>query len=728
MGRSLSVAVKLFSGCALATLAEMPAWSLPAIQAPAGAPGERADNRPDADGTAAIRQAPDASAQIEDIVVTAERRETTLQDTPVSVTAMSGETLNAIGIRNLEDFQFFVPGVSITNDALAIVNIRGIGTSAFGVATDPSSTVHYDGVYIPRPTTSYQDLYDVERIELLRGPQGVLFGRNSAGGTLLITSRPPTDQLEGTLALTVGNYDRLTLSGTISGPLGDGVRGRLTVLRNRRDGIYRDPVTGRRYQNDDNYAARATVAFDPSDGLEIVLRADYSREDETGYPSVREQYPQEFRDAGAFIPRNRRELALNTRPVNDVEAWGLSATVNYDLGGTTLRSISAYRGSRVAQVLDVDSTTLFLRDIAFDERSRSFTQELQLLSDSGDRLRWILGAFYLNERGSDQIQIIEPARRLAIPERNVTNAYALFGQATYSLTDAFRLTAGLRYSYEEKNFGFQVFVGDVLVDGARPSDSWSSFTPRLVAEYDVTDDVLAYASASRGFKSGGFQLGDGRPFLPESLWSYELGLKSYFFDRRLRLNIGGFYYDYTNLQVVEYVNGVATTTNAGQATITGAEIELTARPSRNLSINSSLAYLDARYDVFFDQGVSLAGNRLPNAPEWNLTFGVQYDIDLGEMGRLSLRGDAAYRSRVFFKANNDRLFSNDGYVLVNSRISLAMPGEHWEIAIFGRNLTNTRYATYRTVGTDTTGISNPSLPLAVFGEPRQYGIQVRYTF
>jgi iron complex outermembrane receptor protein len=670
----------------------------------------------------------ESNASLDEIVVTAERRETNLQDTPVSISALTGETLTAIGIKNLEDFQFFVPGISVTNDSMAIVNIRGIGTSAFGVATDPSSTVHYDGVYISRPTTSYQDLYDVERIELLRGPQGVLFGRNSAGGTLLITSKAPSRTLEGTVALTLGNYDKRTLSGTLSGPLTDGVRGRVTLLRNTRDGIYRDPVSRKRYQDEDNYAVRGTVAVDVTDAFDLVLRGDYSREDETGYPSVRESYPAEFAAAGAFIPTRRRDLALNTQPVNDVKAGGVSATANYNFGGATLRSITAFRQSDVAQVLDVDSTTLFLRDITFDERSKTFTQELQLLSDAGGRFNWIVGAFYLNERGRDQIQIIEPGRLIAIPETNVTNAYALFGQATYGITDRARLTAGLRYSYEKKNFAYQVFVDRALAVGETPKDSWKSLTPKFVLDYELSDDVLAYASATRGFKSGGFQLGDGKPFLPEDLWSYEVGLKSELFDRRVRVNAGAFYYDYSNLQVVQFVNGVATTTNAGKATIKGGEIEFTAQPTRDLNLNASLAYLDARYDVFFDQQVSLEGKRLPNTPKFNVTFGTQYGIDLNSLGRLTLRGDVAYRSRVFFKPNNDPRFGNGDYVLVNSRIALNLPGDRWEAAIYGRNLTDTRYATYRTVGTDTTGVSNPALPLAVFGEPRQYGVQLRYSF
>jgi iron complex outermembrane recepter protein len=210
-------------------------------------------------GSAWAQAQTQAPAALEEIVVTAERRETNLQDTPVAVTAITGDTLRALGAATIEDLQVFTPGITITNDSMAIINIRGIGTSAFGVATDPSSTVHYDGVYIPRPTTSYQDMFDVERIELLRGPQGVLFGRNSAGGTLNITSQAPTATLQGVVSATLGNYDRRTFSGTVSGPLGERVRGRLTVMKNDRDGIYSNPKTGEDYQNINRAAVRGTL-------------------------------------------------------------------------------------------------------------------------------------------------------------------------------------------------------------------------------------------------------------------------------------------------------------------------------------------------------------------------------------------------------------------------------------------------------------------------------------
>lgn len=669
-----------------------------------------------------------AAERLDDIVVTAEKREENLQNVPISITAMSGETLTATGISNVEDLQFFVPGVTITNDSMAIINIRGIGTSAFGVATDPSTTVHYDGVYISRPTTSYQDMFDVERVEVLRGPQGVLFGRNSAGGTLNIISKLPTKDLTGTLGVTLGNYGKQNLSGTISGSLSEGARARLTVVKNDRRGIYRDAVTGRRYQNQDNLAGRMTLAIDASDRLEIILRADASRDRETGYPAIRDSYPASLVAAGAIKPARPGEIALDTVPRYDVDAWGLSSTMRYDAGPIMVKAITAFRSSDVTQVLDVDATSIFLRNIVFAEKSKTFTQEVQLLSNDDGPLSWVMGAFYLNERGTDQIQILEPGRALAIPETNTTNAFAIFGQASYDLTNRLRLTSGLRYSYESKDFAYRILSDGSQVDNGTPTASWSAWTPKIGVDYDLSQDVLAYASASRGFKSGGFQLGDGKPFLPEYLWSYEVGIKSTLLDRRLRANLSAFFYDYTNLQVVQYINGVASTTNAGKATIKGIEAEFMAKPTNRLSLTSTIAWLDARYDVYFDQQTSLKGNRLPNAPKWAATLGAEYRAPLGSGGSLTFRSDVAWRARAFFKPNNDPRYASTRTTLLNGRISWEPGDGHWEVALYGRNLTNNRYATYKAVGTDSTGVSNPDLPLTVYGEPRQYGLQLRRYF
>ena len=488
----------------------------------------------------------------ETIQITAQKREASIQSTPISVTAISGDVLDQMGITNMDDFQFFAPGITITNDSMAIINIRGVGTTAFGVATDPSSTIYIDGIYQPRPTTGYQDMFDVERLELLRGPQGVLFGRNSVGGALNIISKAPTDDAEGTVGLTLGSYNKQTLTGTFSGGLTDNSRGRVTLLKNTRDGIYKDMLTGEEYQDEDTFAGRGTLAIDLSDKLEIVLRGDYNNDGGTGYISQRGGYTQDYVDAGAAIPKDDYDIALNYKPKTDVEVWGLSSTLTWTGDDYTIKSISSYRESDFDQTTDADATEFTVFNINFFEASESFTQEFQLSNTTPDGLDWITGLFYLKEDGSGGIDLLFDGLAIEITEENVTEAYAAFGQMTYDVNPKLRATFGLRYSYESKNYGYITNVNGGLDDTGTPDDSWSAWTPRFALDYDLADDIMIYASATSGFKSGGFQIGDGTSFEQEDLWSYETGIKSTLLENRLRANVGLFLYDYTNLQVVEY--------------------------------------------------------------------------------------------------------------------------------------------------------------------------------
>jgi len=679
--------------------------------------------------TAVADEADEDHGLLEEVIVTAQKREASMQDTPISITALTGDMMDSIGIRTIEDFTFFVPGITVTNDSMAIVNIRGIGTSAFGVATDPSSTVQIDGVYQPRPTTGYQDMFDIERVELLRGPQGVLFGRNSTGGTLNIISKAPSDEFEGVAGVTFGNYNKRTFSGTMSGPLSDTVRGRVTLLKNDRDGVYTDALTDDTYQDQNTFAGRATLEMDLADDFELVLRGDFSRERETGSLAIRTTpYPQEFADAGATLPTEDEIIALDTKPVADLDVWGVSATATWSGEDYTFKSITSYRESDIDQILDVDGTDLFLFDIGFQESSRAFTQEIQLSNNDPEKFEWIIGAFFLNEDGEGGIDILFQDPQIVIPESNVTNAYALFGQGTYNLTDRLRATVGLRYSYEKKSYNFGTLVNGTEVDSGAPNADWRAWTPRFAIDYDISDDVLAYASVTKGFKSGGFQLGDAGSFDPEVLWSYEAGIKSTLLDNRLRANVGYFQYDYTNLQVVEFVGGVATTSNAGKAKIEGIEAEFVARVGEGFDLNMNVAYLDAKYTNFFEGGEDFSGNRLANSPKWAYSFGAQYTKDMDFGGRLTVRGDYAWRDNVDFKRNNLPQFRADTYSLLNARLSYTTEDEAWEVSLYGQNLTNNRYASYITSARDITGGADANASSAVYGEPRQYGIQLRRTF
>tara|TARA_R110002096_G_scaffold195693_2_gene378376 strand:+ start:16404 stop:18509 length:2106 start_codon:yes stop_codon:yes gene_type:complete len=679
-------------------------------------------------GIAWGQAAANSGSLLDEVVVTAQKRESNLQDTPLSISALSGDTMQKIGIDTIEDFQFFVPGVTVTNDSMAIVNIRGIGTSAFGVATDPSTTVHIDGIYQPRPTTGYMDMFDVERVELLRGPQGVLFGRNSTGGTLNIVSKMPTEEFEGAVSFTAGNLDKFAFDGTISGALSDKVRGRFTLRQNKRDGRYTDIVTGATYQDQDTIAARATFVFDLSDDFSLEVRGDVNNDDETGFPAVRAGYEQDIIDAGATIPIGEDNVAFDTAPVNKTDTWGLSTVATWEGSDYTFKSLTSFRKSEVDQVIDADATDLFLFDIGFTENSRSLTQELQLFNTNPDRLEWIVGIFFLNEDGDGGIDILFPDPTIIIGERNTTNAYAVFGQATYHITDRLRATAGARYSLERKNYSFSTAVNGAVVDAGAPSDDWDSVTPSFALAYDITDDVMGYLSATKGFKSGGFQLGDAGSFDPEELWSYEAGVKSTLMDGRMRANVGVFSYDYTNLQVVEFIGGVATTSNAGKASVEGVEAEFALRVTDNFDINGTVAVMDSKYDLFFEGGEDFSGNRLANAPDLTYTVGAQYIVDLNNGASVALRGDYAFRDDVDFKRNNLAQFRSDSYSILNARATYITGDQRWELSVYGRNLTDDRYATYITVGRNAASEADNNVPVTVHGDPRQYGILVRRNF
>tara|TARA_R110001592_G_scaffold45983_1_gene146639 strand:- start:534 stop:3167 length:2634 start_codon:yes stop_codon:yes gene_type:complete len=697
----------------------------------------------DAESTTAIEKNVNTSAQatqkakkkdtlFEVIKITAQKRESSVQSTPISITAISGDVLEQMGITNMDDFQFFAPGLTITNDSMAIVNIRGIGTTAFGVATDPSSTIYIDGVYQPRATTGYQDMFDVMRVELLRGPQGVLFGRNAVGGALNIISKGPTEDFEGSVGLTVGNYNKQSLTGTFSGALTDTTRGRLTLLKNSRDGVYTDMLSGDKYQDEETFAGRGTLAIDLSDELYLELRADYNNDGGTGYISKRGGYTQDYIDAGASIPKDDYDIALNYKPKTDVEVWGVSSTLTWERDDLTIKSITSYRESDFDQKTDADATEFTVFNINFLEKSESFTQEFQLSNTVPKDLEWIAGLFYLNEEGSGGIDLLFDGLAIEIKEENITEAYAAFGQMTYKVSDKLRATFGLRYSYESKDYGFTTLVNSGLDDTGTPDDNWSAWTPRFALDYDLSDDMMVYASATNGFKSGGFQIGDGTSFEQEDLWSYETGIKSTLLDNRLRANVGLFYYDYTNLQVVEYDDdtGVSTTTNAGEAIIQGIEGEFVARITENFDVNLVVAYTNAEFE-FFPQGdgVDFAGNDVPNTPDLTYSLGAQYTAELDQVGYMVFRADYAWRDSVNFKSNNDNKFESDSYSLLNLRMSLLTFDDKWEVALYGTNLLDERYATYITAGRNLDGgRTSDGNTSNTYGEPRQYGVKVRYNF
>ena len=672
---------------------------------------------------------------IDDIVVTATRTgETRLQDTPLAVTAFDAKALDRNGIEDIRDLTSMTPNLQVTqNAAFAQVYIRGIGSNNVFGGSDPSSTIHMDGIYLARPASYFSNFLDIERIEVLRGPQGTLYGRNSVGGTVSIISRKPSDRFEGKAQLTYGNYNLARGEAYVSGPIVKGVlSASVSVLGTRRDGYLKNVVPGvADADNERTFGIRGQLRFTPNEALEVILRGDYlnSNDHLAGYIKLLQTTTDPLSNS---VLGNYRKIAVNLVPESRRRQKGAAAEINYDLGGVMLKSLTGYRENRLIQVGDTDGTALNVRRTDQFEKQHQFSEELTLSGKLGG-LSYIVGGYYFRERIQVRSAVTSfAANRVSFEPLIETEAWAGFGQLSYALSDQLTLTAGIRYTSERKDFT-QFADQRNAVTGAQIATyprsyatrgNYDSWTPKFGIEFRPADGVLLYATATKGFKSGGFNMSSVNPrqgFAPETLWSYEAGAKLDLFGRKLRLNTSVFHYDYSNLQVQSFLTpGVIDITNASDARVNGVEIETVYQPVKWLQLGGNLAYLDAVYknhpsalaagNIPFDA----SGKRLNLSPEWSYTVYAQGDVPLGA-GSMNLRGEWSYRSRQFFTASNAGLDQQRPYGLLNGTIGYSFPGDRFEIMVFGRNLTDRQYVT-----------STASFALGVVGrvgEPRTYGIR-----
>lgn len=676
-----------------------------------------------------------------DILVTATRTGATrLQDTPLAVTAFDAAALDATGIKDVRDLASLTPNLLVTqNGAMSQIYIRGIGSNNVFGGSDPSSTIHLDGAYLARPASYLSNFLDVERIEVLRGPQGTLYGRNSVGGTINVISRKPEQDLEAKAQLTVGNYGLLRAEGYVSGPIvADKVAASISFIGSRRDGYLDNIVPGvGDADNERTLGTRAQIRLTPSAPLEVIIRADYLHSDAAlaGYIKILQSTTDPLSNS---ILGDFRKISVDIRPAADQRDWGVAAEVNYDLSDSTqLKSLTSHRSNRLIQASDTDGTAIVFRRTDIFEDQNQFSQELDLTGKFGS-LSYIVGLYYFDEH-IDVNATVTTFSTIASSNRPSINTQALaaFGQATYAITDQLSLTAGIRYTRERKNFDQHVLrtssltgvtlTGFPVIYSSR--GIYKAGTPKFGLEFRPVNGVLLYASVTKGFKSGGFNFASINPaqgFEPETLWSYEAGAKLDLFDRALRLNGTVFHYDYKDLQVLSFLSpGVPDITNASNAKVDGVEIEAQLRPASWLQLGGNLAYLDAKYkdypsalrpgNIPFDA----SGNRLSLSPKWSYTLYSQVDAPLGE-GSVFARAEFSYRTRQFFTASNSGLDVQSGYALINASAGYTFPGDRFQLIAFARNLTDKEYVT--STASFGAGI------LGRVGEPRTYGLRavVRY--
>lgn len=695
----------------------------------------------------------------EEIIVTAEKREASIQDTALAITAVTGDLLESGGLDEIEDLSLDVPSLVFSRaGGEAQLYIRGVGTNLFGIGQDSSVAVHQDGVYQGRAQMGLNQFLDVERVEVLRGPQGTLYGRNATAGVINIIHRAPGDEPEGYVNLKLGNFNRYDGEAAYGGPIGDNAGFRLAVRYGSDGGFTEDldPRGGDEVDGGETMAARATLTFAVSDTINAKIIGDYTDFDgDNRTIRPRGDLHRSAAEGAQALP----DFDQTRNEVDSFQKWtisGVTAEVNADLGaGLTLTSITGYRQFEDSFRFNTDGTEIFVTQTHFERDTDQLSQEVRLACDCPD-YEWIAGLYYFTEDKEEALGL--PALNFGgafnIFATNKTDAWAGFGELTWHFSDRLDGIVGVRYSNEEKeDWNLRGLTGgnfDGLFGASDPmafsfafparntTDDWNAFTPKLGLKYDYSDDIMIYGTLTRGFKSGGTNSLSGDPaFDPEYLWSLEAGGKSTLADGRAVVNAAAFYYDYTDLQVSTFTEGTVRVTNAAEATVTGLELDVSAVLSDQFTWNTSAMLLKAEYDEFitrFGGGagtvLDVDGNKLINAPGVSLTSTLAYSTDIGP-GTFSALAQIAYRSQVYHSQFNETEVGQDSVMLTNLRAGITFLNGV-EVSVVVRNLldeeyyqNSVRFTSLNDRSKDLTGIG---AALGYPGEGRSMALQLHMGF
>ena len=709
---------------------------------------------------------------LEEVVVTARRREENLQEVPVAITAFSAEELELRSIENVEDLQVLLPNV----------DIRGNGTSggnsgSMAIRGIPGVSRYIDGVHLSGGEGSLENVVELERIEILRGPQGTYFGKNAIGGAIQYITKKPQDEFGARVKVTLGDFNRTDIVANVDIPLSDTVLTKVTLASLNRDG-YVDSVTiDESYGEIDNTIVRGMLQWQPTDSFEALFTADYNKL-ETGLQAnvlydvfeavpFGPQTPQQYNAQGipmtdALYAYGQREEYLNAADYTGVgnlfDTNSYSATLTWDINDSvTFRSITASREFDYGSYRDLDATFLNMQNTWVYNEVEETTQEFQFLG-SGDRYSWVVGLYYYEEdtqakfNGWQRWELTGMGPAGPRPRNEASSSVrtdtAIFGEFTYDLTEQLTLTLGGRYSEEEFHSetydpteplgapdqpGFILGGTIQVVDGVPLvfDQDFDAFTPRVALQYQFTDNVMAYASYAEGFNGGGVNSrvdptlpNNGIvPFESELLANIELGLRSDLLDNRLRLNANYFTGTWDDIQLTEVLTpGQGTTTNGGEAEIEGFEIDALWRATDNFTLNFAAGWLDTAYTDTGKAVLIVVGTPFPFAPETSYTIGGQWDNDLSNGGSITTRLDYGWIDD--FQTHTDARFqastaANDAYGLLSGRITYTTPAGNWDVAIHGTNLTDEFYR----MGGFSAVLGG--LDQGVAGRPREIGISMR---
>jgi iron complex outermembrane receptor protein len=701
-------------------------------------------------------EASGGTTKLDSVVVTARKREETLQDVPIAVTAFTADAMEKLNVEDIGDLDAQVPNLTIYaargSSSTVTAYIRGIGQSDPLWGVDPGVGIYLDDVYIARPQGALLDVFDVDRVEVLRGPQGTLYGKNTIGGAIKYISKSLPKEAEGYAQLTVGNYGQLDAKGALGGPIGGSdspVRARLAVASLNRDGFGENLNNGAPVSDKEINAFRASVGADLSERFDINLAYDWM-DDQSGVRGAKMLAPNRF--APTFQPLDDRYDIRSGMPnVNDTKMKGVSATANWRATDSwAFKYIFARRDSDTETNIDFDTLPNKIADVKAFYRDNQTTNELQVNYDGGGMARGVMGIYSFDgEAGGQVLNNFFNASFGDTQGTVYTESLAVYGDWTFDFTDRLSLDVGARWTDEDKhavvlNRGYTdatFTVPTATVANFNRTVNFKNTSPKVALDYKLSDAVMLYGVASRGFKSGGFNIRansvavprSAEPFADEQVDSYEIGTKMALADQTLFLNFAYFYNKYKDIQLSVFTafdsngDGVDDAffgdfTNAGKGHIKGLEMEYQWLPSEHWGINGNLAWLNAKYDEFITQGVNVASaQKFTNAPHFSGAVNLEYRTTLANGGNLSARAGYSYQSEVWPTTDLSPVIRQDGYGLVNAGVIWKVNPD-WTLSLQGTNLTDKAYRT--------TGYNIPVLGVLTgfYGPPRQYTLSARYDF
>jgi iron complex outermembrane receptor protein len=715
-----------------------------------------------------------AFGQVEEIIVTATRREESIQSVPVSITALSAERLETARIEGVRDLALMTPSLNMNARSNAwIPYIRGVGAQDTSGGQEASVSIYIDGVYMSSVHAGALSFNNVDRVEVLKGPQGTLFGRNSTGGLINVITRDPSQEFEVFGKVGYGNFETKSAQLYVGGGVMDGLAADIALnYTDQGKGYGRNLFKDERLVGDEDEGARTKWIWTPTENTKVTWTADWQKH-RSGQGDNRSLIPGSVGADGSVHVGGYQDVNFNFPEDGKVDGWvknmGTMLKVQHSFSAVDFVSISAYRKIKQWNIFDNDGLPgSFVEAIQDFNRTTTFTQEFQLLSrDTDSKFNWIVGLFYLDDKSGYRDPIGLNLRGLQVTGDDTgfvtasfvdpikTTSIAGFAEGTYHFSDRTRLTLGARYTRDKKELGGEsrVYVGGNLVGPADPlspydfEKTWKKPTFKIALEQDVATDAMLYATYNRGFRSGSFNTVGvtGVPVDPEIIDAYEVGIKSQWLDNRLRVNAAAYFYDFKDLQVVVSRGPSTDLINAAKAEIKGLELDLEGSLTERLSVRAGASYIDSEY-TDFETGTlcsirlpdghtmnappcSPKGNELTRTPEFTFNLGVTYRQPVS-FGFLGASLDYKWTDEFFWEIDN-RLVE-PSYGVLNGQVSWESLDEHWGVTLWGRNITDEEYAMFR-VSQASCGAICAVNPFGVGDQyspapPRTYGVEVNFKF